>query len=163
MKSTSDVSYEAVWEANRYLVKVTQNDGTVSLYVAIFGKEYLLKIGAEDELDKVQDVQANRVFTLGADAREFYEFIGWKYSLSNVFYRLTDETGAFTEENGTCFPASKPFLCGARYTTSPRTAALLGLPITALQTTPKSPFRASSNLPTKKTDGFQGYRYANCG
>lgn len=98
VKSTSDVSYEAVWEANRYLVKVAKDDGTVSLYVAIFGKEYLLKIGAEDELDKVQDVQANRVFTLGADAREFYEFIGWKYSLSNVFYRLTDETGAFTEE-----------------------------------------------------------------
>lgn len=98
VKSTSDVSYEAVWEANRYLVKVAKDDGTVSLYVAIFGKEYLLRIGAEDELDKIQDVQANRVFTLGADAREFYEFIGWKYSLSNVFYRLTDETGAFTEE-----------------------------------------------------------------
>lgn len=98
VKSTSDVSYEAVWEANRYLVKVAKDDGTVSLYVAIFGKEYLLKIAAEDELDKVQDVQANRVFTLGADAREFYEFIGWKYSLSNVFYRLTDENGAFTEE-----------------------------------------------------------------
>ena len=98
VKSTSDVSYEAVWEANRYLVKVAKDDGTVSLYVAIFGKEYLLRIGAEDELDQIQDVQANRVFTLGADAREFYEFIGWKYSLSNVFYRLTDETGAFTEE-----------------------------------------------------------------
>ncbi len=98
VKSTSDVSYEAVWEANRYLVKVAKDDGTVSLYVAIFGKEYLLKISAEDELDKVQDVQANRVFTLGADAREFYEFIGWKYSLSNVFYRLTDENGTFTEE-----------------------------------------------------------------
>lgn len=98
VKSTSDVSYEAVWEANRYLVKVAKDDGTVSLYVAIFGKEYLLRIGAEDELDKIQDVQANRVFTLGADAREFYEFIGWKYSLSNLFYRLTDETGAFTEE-----------------------------------------------------------------
>lgn len=98
VKTTSDMAYEAVWEANRYLVKVSRNDGSVSLYVAIFGKEYFLRITAEGELETVSDVQANRVFSFGEDARELYEFAGWKYSLSNVFYRLTDEAGAFVEE-----------------------------------------------------------------
>ncbi len=95
VNTVQDLAFEAVWEANRYLVKLTAEGGDVKFYVAIFGKDYFLNITSRDELNSVKDEQANRVFKLDADTREFYEFVGWKYVKSNVYNLLTDADGEF--------------------------------------------------------------------